>query len=149
MNKDRHKVQIRFAKEKDAPRFLRLEALCFEMETNRDLIYFWTPAVSYLWTFKAEIAGRIVGGIIVMPTRKGTWYINSLFVHPKYRKHGVATKLLEKIIKVAGKKSILLDVKTDRKFVVGFYRKHGFVIRKLKKNYYRDGTDRYLMIRRS
>lgn len=142
------RVQIRIATEKDALEFLRLEAMCFEMKANRDLVYFWTPVVSYLWTFKAEIGSKIVGGIIAMPTRKGEWYINSLFVHPKYRKHRIATRLLERIIKIAGGKPILLDVKTDRKFLMDFYREHGFVIKKFNKNYYRDGTDRYIMLRR-
>ncbi len=54
---------------------------------------------------------KIVGGIIATPTRDGNWYVNSLFVHPSYRKHGVASRLLSKIIKTAGNKKIFLDIK--------------------------------------
>ena len=141
------KIRIRLANGEDALEFLRLEALCFGMKTDRNTIYFWTPVVSYLWTFKAEVAGRLVGGIIAMPTRNGDWYVNSLFVHPRYRKRSIATRLLKKIIGIAAGKKIWLDVKTDRQFVLDFYKKHGFIVKKLKRNYYRDGTDRYLLLR--
>ena len=142
----RYHVQIKLANYGDAEKFLRLEAKCFGMKVNHDTIYFWTPAVSYLWSYKAEINGQIVGGIIAMPTRNGCWYVNSLFVHPSYRKHGIATRLLSKITKVAGKKGIFLDVLRDRPSLVAFYGKNGFKFKKLMKNYYSDGEDRYLLV---
>lgn len=141
------KIRIKLATHKDAERFLKLEATCFKMKCNPDTVYFWTPVVSYLWAYKAELNGKLVGGIIAMPTRNGYWYINSLFVHPRYRKHGIATRLLSKVLKLAGKSKMLLDVKTDRIFLLNFYHKHGFATKKLIKNYYHDGTDRYLLVK--
>lgn len=140
-------IKIRLAESRDAKQFLKLEALCFKMRLTSSTIYFWKPVVSYLWAYKATINDRIVGGVIAMPTREGDWYINSLFVHPRYRKHGIATKLLKKIIGIVGKKRIFLDVKTDREHLVDFYGKHGFRRKKLMKNYYEDETDRYILVR--
>ena len=91
-------------------KFLELEAFCFGMKPNQDTSYFWTPVVDYLWTYKAEIGGRIVGGIIAMPTRRGNWYINSLFVHPKYRNRGIASMLLSRILHIAEQRNVMLDV---------------------------------------
>lgn len=143
--KEKIKIAITLAEAKDTSHFLDLEALCFGMTRNPDVTYFWTPAVNYLWSYKAEIKGKMVGGIISMPTRDGKWYVNSLFVHLKYRRLGIAKQLLTKIIRIAGKRKILLDVKTDREFLLEFYAKYGFKIHKYMKNYYWDGTDRYLM----
>lgn len=140
-------IKIRLAESKDARQFLKLEALCFKMRLTGSTMYFWKPVVSYLWTYKATINDKIVGGIIAMPTRTGDWYINSLFVHPRYRKHGIATKLLKKIIRIVGKKRIFLDVKTGRKHLLDFYGKHRFRMKKLMKNYYEDKTNRYQLVR--
>jgi ribosomal protein S18 acetylase RimI-like enzyme len=142
----KHRFQIRLANHGDAISFLKLEARCFKMRTSKDTIYFWTPAVCYLWSYKAIVDTKIVGGIIATPTRDGNWYVNSLFVHPSYRKHRIATRLLSKIIKTAGNKKIFLDIKTNRRFLMDFYNKHGFKLHKLEKNYYYDGSDRYLLI---
>lgn len=101
-------------------RFPELEALCFEMRPYRDTIYFWTPAVEYLWTYKAEIGKRTVGGIIAMPARQGNWYINSVFVHPSHRRKGVASKLLERVLRLAAGATAILDVKTRQAISVGF-----------------------------
>jgi ribosomal protein S18 acetylase RimI-like enzyme len=146
MDRKHHRFQIRLANHDDAITFLKLEAKCFKMRTNKDTIYFWTPAVCYLWSYKAMINGKIVGGVVATPTRDGYWYVDSLFVDPSYRKHGVATRLLSKIIKAAGNKRIFLNAKTNRRFLIDFYNKHGFKLQKLEKNYYNDGNDLYLLV---
>ena len=145
----RTKVKIRLASHKDASRFLELEALCFEMKPNQDTIYFWTPVVEYLWAYKAQVGTRIVGGIIAMPTRQGDWYINSLFVHPRFRNRGIASLLLEQVFRTVKGRGILLDVKTDRPSLMRFYRKFGFKREALLENYYRDATDRFLLFRKA
>ena len=143
------KVRISLASHSDAVRFLKLEALCFEMEPNRDTIYFWTPVVERLWTYKAEVRGKIVGGLIAMPTRQGDWYVNSLFVHPAYRNSGIASMLLVGFLRSVEGSRVLLDVKTDRPYLLDFYGKFGFEKQTLLKDHYRDGTDRFLLTRKA
>jgi ribosomal protein S18 acetylase RimI-like enzyme len=147
--RDRPGATICLASHEDASRLLELEALCFEMEPNVDTTYFWTPVVEYLWTYKAEVRRKIVGGVIAMPTREGTWYVNSLFVHPRYRKRGIATQLLRQVLRVARGRSVVLDVKTDRPSLLDFYRNFGFTAERILPNYYRDGTDRILLVRKN
>ena len=44
-------VRTSLASHRDAERFLKLEALCFEMEPNQATLYFWTPVVEFLWSY--------------------------------------------------------------------------------------------------
>jgi ribosomal protein S18 acetylase RimI-like enzyme len=143
----KRRVKVSLASHEDALRFLELEALCVEMEPNRDTTYFWTPVVEYLWAYKAEMGSRIVGGVIAMPTRRGDWYVNSLFVHPRFRNHRIASQLLERVLRVAEGGKVLLDVKTDRPSLLRLYRKFGFEKKKIPTDYYRDGTNRFLLVR--
>lgn len=138
---------IRPTTHEDALGFLELEALCFEMNSSPDTRYFWTPMVEYSWSFKAEIGKKIIGGVISLPTRDGNWYVNSLFVHPDYRRRGVASMLLGEVIRVSEGRPILLDVKTDRPSLLRFYGKFGFALKEKMLNYYRDNSDRYLLER--
>jgi GNAT superfamily N-acetyltransferase len=91
------------------------EANCFGMSVTRDIIYYWTPIVEHLWVYKARIGDRIIGGIVTMPTRHRSWYVNSLFVDTKFRRLGIASKLLQKAIRLAKGKSVILDVKTSKR----------------------------------
>ena len=143
------KVKVSLASHEDASRFLNLEAMCFGMEPNLDTTYFWTPVVEYLWAYKAEIGRRIVGGMIVMPTRQGHWYVNSLFVHRRYRNRGVASKMLGGFLRSVKSSKVMLDVKTDRPYLLKFYARFGFRREIFLPNYYRDGTDRFLLVRNS
>lgn len=141
-------AKIRRVSPDDADEFLKLEAKCFNMRLSQNTKYYWKPIVSYQWVYKAVSQSKIVGGIIAMATRdEDLLYINSLFVHQAYRNKGIATKLLKKVLKIAEKRRVVLDLRTDRSFLVEFYEKFGFRIKKLRKDYYGDGTDIYLLER--
>lgn len=140
-------IKVRLATYGDAAKFLELEARCFEMTPNMETTYFWTPIVENLWAYKAMVGDRIVGGIIAMPTRDGEWYIDSLFVDPEYQKQGVASLLMNRVLAVAGNHTVVLDVKTDRSFLLDFYARFGFVVSARMPNYYNDGSDRLLLVK--
>jgi ribosomal protein S18 acetylase RimI-like enzyme len=91
---------------------------------------------------------EIVGGIIAMPTREGLVYINSLFVHPRMRRRGIGSALLETVLKlhVSG---FILDVKSNKCVLVKMYQKYGFKIARNERNYYLDGSSRFVMEKRS
>ena len=140
---------ITTASKKDAQDFFRLEARCFEMKESSDSIYFWVPMLVHQLCYKAVIGTKTVGGIIAMPTRnENMLYINSLFVDPKYRRQGIASRLLRKIISVAKDKDIVLDVDPNKKYLLTLYGIHKFKRISTSKNHYRDGEDRVTMKRR-
>ena len=134
----------------DAVEFYELEARCFEMKyDNEDTTYYWTPILHHQCCLKAVLGGKIVGGLVSMPTFEGKWYLNSLFVDPDYRRRGIANKLMDRMKGLAAQKTMVLDVKTDRPYLVEFYRRHGFEIAGTSRNHYGDGEDRFMMVRRA
>lgn len=143
-------VNISLTNSSDATEFLKLEARCFEMSENLETMYYWVPLLEYSYCYKAVINGKIVGGIISIPTRDDSWYINSLFVDSDFQKNGIATKLLYHIIEGCAKnKSIYLEHKTDKPHLLEFYKKHGFKIILKSKNHFSDGDDRFMLVRNS
>ena len=144
MNND---IDIILAGRKDACDFYKLEAKCFEMDENPDTLYFWVPILEYQYCYKAVYDDSLVGGIVSMPTRDKKWYINSLFVDPKYRRKKIASMLLEKLVDIA-QCDIILDVKTDRPYLLKFYLDRGFKKEQLSVGHYYDGSDRFIMQKR-
>ena len=141
-------IKILRAKRPDALEFYNLEAKCFEMEAdNDDTVYYWVPILSYQCCLKAVLDGKIVGGLVSMPTFEGKWYLNSLFVDPEHRRQGIADKLMERMKELATQGTMILDIKTDRPYLVKFYERHGFKLDKLSTDHYYDNTDRLIMVR--
>ena len=132
----------------DAIEFYNLEAICFDMEANdKDTLYYWVPILEYQCCFKAVNDSKIIGGIVAMPTFDKQWHINSLFVHPKHRMHGIAKALMKKVLDAAWYDEIILDVKTDRPYLIKFYETLGFKKIHHSRNHYLDNSDRFMMKR--
>ncbi len=91
----------------------------------------------------AEKNGRIVGYIIArIVYDRG--HIIAIAVHPKYRRCGIGTALMEKIFdifKEYGIKKVWLEVRVSNSAAIKFYKKLGFYETKIIKHYYRDGED--------
>lgn len=71
-------------------------------------------------------------------------YLANLYIHPQYRNQGVATKVLERLIKGYGVNTLV--VAKDNEIAIKLYNKFGFVV---KKEYFSDElkTDVYYMKR--
>ena len=73
-----------------------------------------------------------------------------LGVYPYYRKRGVASSLMEVIIKQCLRKNIKLvqlEVRTNNQKAIQFYLKRKFIIYKTLYNYYKNNDNAYLMYR--
>ena len=144
-------IAVSRAERKDALEFYKLEARCFEMDGNdADTLYYWVPILAHMYCLKAVNGdGRIVGGIVTMPTFEREWYINSLFVDPACRRSGIGTMLMEKALAEAWMSDMILDVKTDRPHLIDFYNGFGFLTEGKSVNHYYDDSDRFIMRRRA
>jgi len=72
-----------------------------------------------------------------------------IYVIPEYRKKGIATMLLNKMIDNLDKdniKNISLEVKDNNEKAIKFYEKNGFKKVTIRKNYYKN-NDAFLMLK--
>lgn len=94
--------------------------------------------------FVAKLNGKIVGYI-------GMWmiidecHITNIAVHPKYRRIGIASKLVEKTLDYcneSGVSYVLLEVRLNNFSAQNLYERFGFKSDGIRKGYYKnpDGT---------
>lgn len=69
-----------------------------------------------------------------------------LWTDASYRKRGIASKLIDKMLSLKGIKNITLEVNNSNVAAINLYKKYNFKIAAVRKNYY-GSNDAYLMIR--
>ncbi len=78
-------------------------------------------------------------------------HITNIAVDENYRRRGIADAIVAKIIETAQKKDMLgvtLEVRPSNTAAIALYKKHGFGIEGLRKEYYDDNReDAYIMWR--
>ena len=141
-------ISISRATMNDRREFYTLEAKCFDMRyDDADTAYYWTPILLHQYCLKAVLDGNILGGLVSMPIHEKKWYLNSLFVDPNHRLRGIAKKLVLRMFKDAWLHDMVLDVNTNRPYLVEFYRSMGFKVIGRSVDHYGDGEDRFHMER--
>ena len=73
--------------------------------------------------------------------------IRYLSVHPSYKRRGIGKKLIYKIIEECKNdniKKIFLEVSLNNKQAINFYNYFGFETIRVRKKYYKDGSDALL-----
>ena len=73
--------------------------------------------------------------------------INYVAVEKKYRRKGIAQKLLEFVINNNRPESVSLEVKADNYEAINFYLENGFEKVSIRENYY-GSVDGYLMVKK-
>lgn len=73
--------------------------------------------------------------------------INYIAVEKKFRRRGIAQKLLDYVINNNNFDSISLEVRKDNIEAINFYLKNGFEKASIRKNYY-GNVDGYLMVKK-
>lgn len=125
----------------DAAELRFLDELCFPEQVQYGKIEFQylltrTDVISYIIEHQGKMLGFIMSSI--EETKKGANII-TLDVHPKYRRRGIATRLLAAVESQFKKLNITeatLQVNVNNDPAVKFYRKKGYVIRSQIDNYY-------------
>ena len=75
--------------------------------------------------------------------------INYIIVDDKYKRMGLATKMLDFLIENNKNiENITLEVSSKNNVAIDFYHKNKFCDVSVRKNYYPDGVDAIMMIRR-
>ena len=115
---------------------------------------FWTPL-----NLKSELENENYQSIVAKINNKivgfaSIWFsvddahITNIAVHNNYRKQGIASRMLERIINIAkehNKTSLTLEVNIKNTIAQKLYIKYGFKNLGLRKNYYNGTDDAYIM----
>ncbi|MCX7994232.1 MAG: ribosomal protein S18-alanine N-acetyltransferase [candidate division WOR-3 bacterium] len=75
-------------------------------------------------------------------------HITNIAVAPEYQHRGIGKKLLSEIERMGRERECVyayLEVRINNITAIEFYKKFGYRIIQVRKNYYLDGTDAYVM----
>ena len=109
--------------------------------------------------YVAEVEGKVVGYILTRIEEDHSFFhsgkkvlkghIVSIAVREKYRRRGIATNLLLKVLDVLkhnyNASETYLEVRVSNAPAINLYKRLGFTVIKVLPNYYLDGEDAYLM----
>ena len=98
----------------------------------------------------AEKHHQLVGFIAGFQTSKTTGRISILAIRKNERRQGIASSLLSEFLtrmKEQHIHQIELEVSTPNHTAVGFYKKHGFMVKEKVIAFYQNGDDAYIMKR--
>jgi len=144
-------IIIRKAKRSDIPDILVIENFCFTEEafSKSQFDYLITKSNGVFYVIKSN--NKIIAYICLLfnrSTRNVRLY--SLAIHPQYRKQQLGSKLLGEGVKFAlecNAKRICLEVNIYNNVALNLYKKFNFTTKKIKPNYYHDGSDAYYMVK--
>lgn len=141
-------IKFELLSDKNINAVWELEKLCFDDP--------WTYKM-----FESEIDNNISVYLVGIDEEKdivvayaGIWLmydygdITNIAVHPEYRREGIAKKMLSLLINICREKSIeriCLEVKESNKSAIKLYEYLGFKTDGVRKRYYQNKFDAYLM----
>ncbi|MEE1043730.1 MAG: ribosomal protein S18-alanine N-acetyltransferase [Clostridia bacterium] len=132
----------------DISKLVELENLCFDDPWSENMLLEDLKNDNTLY-IGAFIDDSILVGYIGIWEIGDTGEITNVAVHPKYRKMGIASMLLEKLIEYClddGFKFINLEVREGNVPAINLYSKFGFEKVGLRKNYYKNPTENAVLM---
>ena len=137
-----NEVVLRRMTASDIPGAVEIEQKCFSMPWS-EKAFADSLALDYSVFFVASIDEKIVGYVgLYIAYDEGD--ITNVAVLPEYRRKGIATSLLEKIVIDAKEKNLVainLEVRKSNRSAIALYEKNGFVDLGHRKNFYEKPTE--------
>lgn len=143
-------VRIRGLKEKEFIDLMKLIQKIFPDRANSNLfleLYEIFPEGFVV----AEEGGRIVGFAIGIISEREKGRILLIGVDEGHRGKGIGTQLLRRLVLILatnGALRIELEVRISNTKAIRFYQRNGFIKVKRVRNFYEDGEDGYVMMKR-
>ncbi len=140
---------IRGVEKSDLPEVVRVEFWSFPYPFENEVL-----ALLYIawrrYFFVAECLGHVVGYVAGRP--EGAWgHVVSIAVMPRWRGRGLGRALMytvESAFRSSGMIGSYLEVAVWNRPAISLYKKIGYLIGGVLKNYYPDGSDAYVMFKR-
>jgi [ribosomal protein S18]-alanine N-acetyltransferase len=144
--------------ERDLDDIVALEALCFTNPTTREMFRYEVASSDVLHAYvmrPVPDAGEAVGAVTAFCA---VWiifdelHINTLAVHPCWRRQGVASLLLTHVLDDAvrlGAEKATLEVRRSNEGARKLYERFGFEVGGVRKEYYRQPVEDALILWRT
>ena len=126
----------------DLPEVLAIESLSFSEPWTEEMFLYElsSEGISEVLVARTdEGSGLRIAGFLCAWIVAGELQINNIAVHPGYRRRGVASQLLEEIIRRAksmGAKAGYLEVRASNEAANALYQRYGFRQIGRRRNYY-------------
>jgi [ribosomal protein S18]-alanine N-acetyltransferase len=139
--------------ERDLENVLELEAACFTNPTTRDMLRYEVESsdVLHAYVMRPKPGGMIVAYCAVWIIFDEL-HINTLAVHPRWRRQGVASLLLAHVLDDAvrlGAVKATLEVRRSNEGARKLYERFGFEVGGVRKEYYRQPVEDALILWRT
>lgn len=143
-------VLVRNARAADLDAIAALEATSFIVPWKRE--YFASEIdAPHRFNRVARTREGTLAGYLFCSHAAGEVHVNKIAVGAPYRRRGVATRLMDEVFDLAARISAVeayLEVRPSNAPAIAFYRQLGFGDAGTRKQYYLDGEDALVMLRR-
>ena len=130
----------------DIPALVQLEATLFPGDSPWSAEMFWSElAAGHHYVVHRDNAGLIDGyaGLMVVADEA---QVQTIGVRPDAQGRGLGRALLRHLMRVADRRRVLLEVRTDNVKALALYDSEGFVRLGIRRRYYQpSGADAYTM----
>ena len=143
-------IEIKEMKKEHLDGVMVVENLSFKIPWSRNSFLEELTTNDLAIYFVATVDGQVIG-------YGGLWkifdegHITNIAIHPEFRRCGAASKIMDKILSVCDEnsiKSLTLEVRKNNFSAQNLYKKYGFKIEGIRKEYYTDtGEDALIMWR--
>ena len=100
----------------------------------------------------AEAGKQVIAFVLAYQKKRSlgnsAGHIVTIDVLEEFRARGIGNRLMESAeqrLRQNGARRIILEVGTENKSALRFYKRRGYAIKRLLRSYYADGSDAYLM----
>ncbi|MHA1615764.1 MAG: ribosomal protein S18-alanine N-acetyltransferase [Candidatus Njordarchaeales archaeon] len=140
-------ITIRKASIEDVEEIFEIEKLSFKRPYPKYYLQWLIEGLADIFLV-AEVNGKIIGYIAGRVEYGNLGHIVTIAVHPNWRRKGLGTMLMRKILNYFRKnscKKAYLEVRVSNEPAIKLYQRLGFRKVRIIKHYYEDGEDAFLM----
>ena len=147
-------VTIDSMRREDLPEILAIESLSFSEPWTEEMFSheLSSEEIANLLVARAgEGSGARIAGFLCAWIVAGELHINNIAVHPGYRRRGVASQLLEEMLRRAkgvGVTAGYLEVRESNEAAKAMYHRYGFKLIGRRRNYYDHPREDAILMRK-
>lgn len=138
----------------DLPEIMVIETLSFSEPWTEEMFLHELASEGLSHVLVARVdegSGTRIVGFLCAWIVAGELHINNVAVHPRYRRDGIASRLLQEIIRLgkAGGATVgYLEVRASNEAAKNLYHRHGFRLAGRRRDYYDHPREDAIMMRK-